>query len=166
MPNTLLASVSASAGMPSAFAFATASSMRTIPSVTEYSLCILRCTKRGAGMGVAKSLPSPDAGTFTVCAVRRRDLHRAVADLGARVGGGSHRERVLACLPCHSAALDFVFLIKNKRNEGTDDPVSDVAGRRHRIRGRSRVLALVDPIHHRGKFHTAGEPRLHLRHAR
>ena len=42
MPKTLPPSVSASAGMPSAFAFATASSMRTMPSVTEYSLCILR----------------------------------------------------------------------------------------------------------------------------
>ncbi len=42
MPKTLPPSVSASAGMPSAFAVATASSMRTMPSVTEYSLCILR----------------------------------------------------------------------------------------------------------------------------
>src|SRR5258706_8739191 len=124
MPNTLLASVSASAGMPSAFAFATASSMRTIPSVTEYSLCILRCTKRGAGMGVAKSLPSPDAGTVTVCAVRRRGFHRVVADLGARVGSRPDRERVLARLPRRAAALDFVFLIENKRNQEPQHPIS------------------------------------------
>src|ERR1019366_9467774 len=44
MPNTLARSVSASAGMPSATAAATASSRRTMPSVTEYSLCSLRWT--------------------------------------------------------------------------------------------------------------------------
>src|SRR5882672_4845619 len=114
MPNTLLASVSASAGMPSAFAFATASSMRTIPSVTEYSLCILRCTKRGAGMGVAKSLPSPDAWPATDCALRGRDMHCPVADLGARVGRRPDRKRVLARQPGGAAALDFVFFIKNR----------------------------------------------------
>src|SRR6185503_3671448 len=48
MPNTLALSVSASAGIEYAAAFATASSMRTIPSVTEYSLCSLRWTNRGA----------------------------------------------------------------------------------------------------------------------
>jgi hypothetical protein len=42
MPNRLAASVSASAGMPSVRARSTASSMRTIPSLTEYSLCSLR----------------------------------------------------------------------------------------------------------------------------
>src|SRR5436190_5833057 len=137
MPNTLLASVRASAGMPSAFAFATASSMRTMPSVTEYSLCILRCTKRGAGMGVAKSLPSPDAEPVTVCAVCRRGFHRAVADLGARIGSRPDRERVLARLPCGAAALDFVFLIENKRNQESHDPVSAIAHRGNCVRGRS-----------------------------
>src|SRR6185436_3219477 len=122
MPKTLLASVSASAGMPSAFAFATASSMRTIPSVTEYSLCILRCTKRGAGMGVGKSLPSPDAWPVTLCALRRRDFHRAVADLGARLRSRTDRERVLARLPCRAVALGFIFLIENKRNEENRHP--------------------------------------------
>jgi hypothetical protein len=42
MPKTLAASVRASAGMPSSRARSTASSMRTAPSVTEYSLCSLR----------------------------------------------------------------------------------------------------------------------------
>src|SRR5690348_7601354 len=50
MPKTLATSVSASAGMPSCAARSMASSMRTMPSFTEYSLCILRWTKRGAGM--------------------------------------------------------------------------------------------------------------------
>ena len=42
----------ARAGMPSAAAFATASSMRTIPSVIEYSVCSLRWTKDGDVTGV------------------------------------------------------------------------------------------------------------------
>jgi hypothetical protein len=42
MPKTFAASVSASAGMPSSAARCTASSMRTMPSATENSLCILR----------------------------------------------------------------------------------------------------------------------------
>src|SRR5258706_15607791 len=50
MPNTLARSVMASAGMPSAAARATPSSMRTIPSLTENSLCSRRWTKAGAGM--------------------------------------------------------------------------------------------------------------------
>src|SRR6185295_6768806 len=136
MPNTLLASVSASAGMPSAFAIATASSMRTIPSVTEYSLCILRWTKRGAGMGVAKSLPSPDARLVAVCIVRGRDLHRALADLGARLGSWSDRERILARVPRRPLALDFVFLNKNKRNEESEEPMGHAGRRRCRVRGR------------------------------
>ena len=45
MPNTLPRSVSASAGMRSAAAAATASSRRTIPSTIEYSLCRRRWTK-------------------------------------------------------------------------------------------------------------------------
>src|SRR5471032_986746 len=47
MPNRLARSVSASAGMPSAAALRTASSSRTMPSLTEYSECSRRCTKRG-----------------------------------------------------------------------------------------------------------------------
>src|SRR5258706_7712052 len=46
MPNRLDRSVSASAGMPSAAAAATASSMRTMPSTIEYSLCRRRWTNR------------------------------------------------------------------------------------------------------------------------
>jgi hypothetical protein len=42
MPKTFALSVSASAGMPSAAALATASSTRAIPSLTEYSLWSLR----------------------------------------------------------------------------------------------------------------------------
>jgi hypothetical protein len=42
MPKTFALSVSASAGMPSSAARFTASSTRTMPSVTEYSLCSLR----------------------------------------------------------------------------------------------------------------------------
>src|SRR5262245_24103900 len=50
MPNTLARSVIASAGMPSAAARSTASSMRTIPSVMENSLCSRRWTKAGFGI--------------------------------------------------------------------------------------------------------------------
>ena len=42
--------MSASAGMPSAAAAATASSMRTVPSTIEYSLCRRRWTNDGAGI--------------------------------------------------------------------------------------------------------------------
>src|SRR5450631_1816056 len=45
MPNTLPRSVSASAGMRSAAAAATASSSRTMPSTIEYSLCRRRWMK-------------------------------------------------------------------------------------------------------------------------
>src|SRR3982074_113383 len=45
MPNTLERSVSASAGMRSAAAAATASSRRTVPPTIQYSLCRRRWTK-------------------------------------------------------------------------------------------------------------------------
>src|SRR6266571_500262 len=62
MPKTLARSVIARAGMPSAAARATASSMRTIPSVMENSLWSRRWTKAGFGIGLqetgeAKILP-------------------------------------------------------------------------------------------------------------
>ena len=47
MPKRLERSVSASAGMLSDTAFATASSTRTMPSTMEYSLCKRRWTKLG-----------------------------------------------------------------------------------------------------------------------
>src|SRR5712691_12895660 len=50
MPKTLARSVIARAGMPSAAARSTASSMRTIPSVIEYSLWSRRWTKAGFGI--------------------------------------------------------------------------------------------------------------------
>src|SRR5712691_6329485 len=50
MPKTLARSVIASAGMPSAAARSTASSMRTIPSVIEYSLWSRRWTKAAFGI--------------------------------------------------------------------------------------------------------------------
>src|SRR5438477_147280 len=46
MPNTFDRSVSASAGILSAAAAATPSSIRTMPSTMEYSLCRRRCTNR------------------------------------------------------------------------------------------------------------------------
>src|SRR6476646_7215762 len=58
MPKTLARSVIASAGMPSAAARSTASSMRTMPSVIENSLWSRRWTKAGfgiwSGLGAAK----------------------------------------------------------------------------------------------------------------
>src|SRR5262245_29588302 len=50
MPNTLARSVIARAGIPSAAARSTASSMRTIPSVMENSLWSRRWTKAGCGI--------------------------------------------------------------------------------------------------------------------
>src|SRR6266581_2443310 len=66
MPKTLARSVIARAGMPSAAARATASSMRTIPSVIENSLWSRRWTKAGLGIGLrgtgeAKILPPAPA---------------------------------------------------------------------------------------------------------
>src|SRR6266487_1059319 len=62
MPKTLARSVIAKAGIPSAAARATASSMRTMPSVMENSLWSRRWTKAGFGIGLrgtgeAKILP-------------------------------------------------------------------------------------------------------------
>src|SRR5438477_9319100 len=69
MPKTLARSVIARAGMPSAAARATASSMRTIPSVIENSLWSRRWTKAGFGIGLrgtgeAKILPSACASSL------------------------------------------------------------------------------------------------------
>src|SRR2546426_970147 len=66
MPKTLARSVIAKAGMPSAAARATASSIRTIPSVMENSLWSRRWTKAGFGIGLrgtgeAKILPPAPA---------------------------------------------------------------------------------------------------------
>src|SRR5258706_1497413 len=66
MPKTLARSVIAKAGIPSAAARATASSMRTIPSVIENSLWSRRWTKAGFGIGLrgtgqAKILPPAPA---------------------------------------------------------------------------------------------------------
>src|SRR6267143_4663453 len=66
MPKTLARSVIAKAGIPSAAARATASSMRTIPSVMENSLWSRRWTKAGFGIGLrgtgeAKILPPAPA---------------------------------------------------------------------------------------------------------
>src|SRR5277367_2054796 len=52
MPNRLERSVSANAGMESAAAAATAASMRTTLSVTEYSECRRRWTKAGGLQGL------------------------------------------------------------------------------------------------------------------
>src|SRR5258708_2542905 len=67
MPKTLARSVIARAGMPSAAARATASSMRTIPSVMANSLWSRRWTKAGFGIGLrgadeAKILPPAPSG--------------------------------------------------------------------------------------------------------
>src|SRR3972149_3869220 len=165
MPKTLPASVSASAGMPSAFALATASSRRTMPSVTEYSLCILRGTKRGASMEVVKSLPSEGAESAIDCAVRGRDMHRAVADLGAGFRGRAYRERILARFPRDSTALDFVFFIRGNREKNHSPAMGNHACRGRCVRGRPRLLALVDPVHFGREFDAACQSRLDLRHA-
>src|SRR3990172_8280076 len=165
MPKTLPASVSASAGMPSAFALATASSRRTMPSVTEYSLCILRWTKRGASMEVVKSLPSEDAEFAIDCAVRGRNVHRALADLGADRGRRPYRKRILARFPRSSPALDIVFLIASKREKSRSPAMEKHARRGRCVRGRSRLLALVDTVHLGRQFDAAGQSGLDLRHA-
>src|SRR5881397_4105329 len=103
MPKTLARSVIAKAGMPSAAARATASSMRTIPSVIENSLWSRRWTKAGFGIGLrgtgeAKILPPAFAAAETVLADAQSapGVMPAAVDgralLGARARGGRTRE--------------------------------------------------------------------------
>src|SRR6266853_3691491 len=84
MPKTLARSVIAKAGIPSAAARATASSMRTMPSVMENSLWSRRWTKAGFGIGLrgtgeAKILPlappvrTPEFGPGSKILFRQQD---------------------------------------------------------------------------------------------
>src|SRR2546429_5662741 len=82
MPKTLARSVIARAGMPSAAARATASSMRTIPSVMENSLWSRRWTKAGFGIGFRETgevkilppAPSPHDANLTAIEKLRHAL--------------------------------------------------------------------------------------------
>ena len=116
-------------------------------------------------MGVAKSLPSAHARPAPVCPVRGRDLHRVVADLGARVGSRPDRERLLARFPCRSPSVGSVFVIKNKRDKKNPPALGRNARDRARVRGRPRVLALVDPVHLGRQLDAARQPRVDLRDA-
>ena len=73
--------MSASAGMPSAAAAATASSMRSVPSTTEYSLCSRRWTNDGAGIG-------------SEAVELRRRRRSATATILLPYGHATHRPRV------------------------------------------------------------------------
>src|SRR5260370_34376516 len=82
MPKTLARSVIARAGIPSAAARATASSMRTIPSVMENSLWSRRWTKAGFGIGlrgtgevkILPPAPSPHDANLTAIEKLRHAL--------------------------------------------------------------------------------------------
>src|SRR5213078_4781294 len=93
MPKTLARSVIARAGMPSAAARATASSMRTIPSVMENSLWSRRWTKAGFGIGLrgtgdAKILPPAPATYDPNLTASRLTLPRIAAPELGVVGRG------------------------------------------------------------------------------
>src|SRR5262245_24360592 len=93
MPKTLARSVIASAGMPSAAARSTASSMRTMPSVKETPLWSRRWTKAGFGMA-----GNPRAGKFyhpRLARGSRRAGRREPGALGPAGGREAQRERGL-----------------------------------------------------------------------
>ena len=75
MPKTLARSVSASAGMRSAAAASTASSMRTMPSTIEYSLCRRRWMNSGTAADALR-------GTILLASAADPD-DRHLADTGA-----------------------------------------------------------------------------------
>src|SRR5260221_6283220 len=103
MPKTLARSVIARAGMPSAAARATASSMRTIPSVMENSLWSRRWTKAGFGIGLrgadeAKNLPpAPSGDDANLTAVENlRHALRSAEGVGHREGFMTPIQRLIA----------------------------------------------------------------------
>src|SRR2546425_942510 len=111
MPKTLARSVIAKAGMPSAAARATASSMRTIPSVMENSLWSRRWTKAGFGIGLrgtgeAKILPpappvrTPEFGPGSKTLLRQQDQMGQFARDG---GFHDHDQRHSRARPCAGA---------------------------------------------------------------
>src|SRR2546429_5310668 len=91
MPKTLARSVIARAGMPSAAARATASSMRTIPSVMENSLWSRRWTKAGFGIGFrgtgdAKILPpAPATYDANLTAIEKLRSEEHTSELQSRL---------------------------------------------------------------------------------
>ena len=96
-------SVSASAGIASAAAAATASSMRTVPSAIEYSLCRRRWTKRGCGHGTS-------CGMLEFYPAHRQILLRSSRDslrdrLPSRHAVASARARGVAARSLAPAAL-------------------------------------------------------------
>src|SRR2546427_2632408 len=108
MPKTLARSVIAKAGMPSAAARATASSMRTIPSVMENSLWSRRWTKAGFGIGLrgtgeAKILPpappvrTPEFGPGSKTLLGQQDQMGQFARDG---GFHDHDQRHSRARPC------------------------------------------------------------------
>src|SRR5688572_10649419 len=175
MPKRFAASVSASAGMPSAAARCTASSMRTMPSATENSLCILRWTNSGtagaargaivkkfySGISLTMRLHAPGARG----AAARRNLHCAVADFRAPRRDWSDRERVLARRARCAGVVAFLLNKIQWAAEKLSRPMETACRRGLRLRRRPRLLACLDPAHLGGELDAAREPRLHFRHA-
>src|SRR6185436_2451155 len=105
MPNTFALSVSASAGIEYFAAFSTAWSMRTIPSVTEYSLCSLSWTKHVAftkkfytrtpmnrcRANRSKRDATPPVDNFFAGCCDRRCRSATLCRARARVSGHGHR---------------------------------------------------------------------------
>ena len=122
-------------------------------------------------MGFVKSLPSADAGSRADRALFRRRVHLAVADIRARGGGRAERECILARRACRAVSLARVsFCFKTEfRASGATAAARSVpasAACRLCLRGRPHLLALVDPVHVRGKFHAARQSRFDFRDSR
>src|SRR6185369_1605728 len=148
MTKTLAMSVSASAGMPSAAAFFTASSTRTMPSDTENSECILRWTKLGAGMEkfYSDSATMRHASGARHTSFRRR-VHRAFSHLRQAFRGGSDRHGVLARGARRSGVVAAACLFEKERGEKRFQALLPSAGRGARLRRRPRLLAQLDQAH-------------------
>src|SRR6266853_1705344 len=157
MPKTLARSVIARAGMPSAAARATASSMRTMPSVMENSLWSRRWTKAGFGIGLrgtgeAKILPpappvrTPEFGPGSKTLLRQQDQMGQFARDG---GFHDHDQRHSRARPCAGAD---VF------RRGYRIQVS-APRRQSRLFGRAPAWSEADRPLRAGPGSTAGEGR-------
>src|SRR6218665_584962 len=116
MPNRFIRSVRASAGMLCCLARWTASSMRTMPSVTENSECRRRWTKAGGCMG--RILPGHAGGAAKDLSVRRGGMlrYRWCASLIQRpLGFGIER---LALMPWPRERRGLGRVAEQQRNAG------------------------------------------------
>src|SRR6266852_738212 len=151
MPKTLARSVIAKAGMPSAAARATASSMRTMPSVMENSLWSRRWTKAGFGIGLrgageAKILPpappvrTPEFGPGSKTLLGQQDQMGQFARDG---GFHDHDQRHSRARPCAGADA---FRRGYRRGCSARDLGAAAGGKAERESGQqARLASYPDP---------------------